>query len=314
MIKKMKRTWTSPFTGSARPALVLTFACLMGVVCVPSLPAQTKLTYKFQAGKKNNYLQETEIKQSMTVAGQNIDTTILQSMEVAQAVLGVEGDEASVKQTISRFRTKMEMPGNNIEYDSKDGKKPDGPVGALVGPLFEAMVGTEISFKQGADGKLTNAKISEKLANAMKANPVLAQMGGTFSEEGLKGMMQQSSLPLPAEALTKGKSWSHQVEMKTPIGLTKMTTTYTYQGSETRDNVMLEKITTKSEMTIEAGENQDVKVKVKDSDIQGTVYFDNRAGQIVDATQTQKMTMEIAVMGQNLESKQTQTVKYKLIP
>ncbi|MFM7843754.1 MAG: DUF6263 family protein, partial [Planctomycetota bacterium] len=143
---------------------------------------------------------------------------------------------------------------------------------------------------------------------------ILAQMGGAFSEDGLKGMMQQSSMPLPAEALTKGKSWTNQVEMKTPIGVTKLTTTYTYQGPEARDNVMLEKITTKSEMTIEPAANQDVKVKVKDTDIQGTIYFDNVAGRIVDSTQTQKITMEIAVMGQNLESKQTQTLKYKVLP
>lgn len=314
MIKKLKPTVKSLLNRSARPALVLACACLWGFAGVSSLSAQTKLTYKFQAGQKTNYVQDTEIKQSMSVAGQNIDTNIKQSMEVSQSVLGVEGTEASVQQTVSRFRTTMEMPGNNIEYDSKDGKKPDGPVGALIGPLFDAMVGTEISFKLSADGKMTNAKISEKLANALKANPILAQMGGAFSEDGLKGMMQQSSMPLPAEALTKGKSWTNQVEMKTPIGVTKLTTTYTYQGPEARDNVMLEKITTKSEMTIEPAANQDVKVKVKDTDIQGTIYFDNVAGRIVDSTQTQKMTMEIAVMGQNLESKQTQTLKYKVLP
>ncbi|MFM9118532.1 MAG: DUF6263 family protein [Planctomycetota bacterium] len=314
MIKKLKPTVKSLLNRSARPALVLACACLWGFAGVSSLSAQTKLTYKFQAGQKTNYVQDTEIKQSMSVAGQNIDTNIKQSMEVSQSVLGVEGTEASVQQTVSRFRTTMEMPGNNIEYDSKDGKKPDGPVGALIGPLFDAMVGTEISFKLSADGKMTNAKISEKLANALKANPILAQMGGAFSEDGLKGMMQQSSMPLPAEALTKGKSWTNQVEMKTPIGVTKLTTTYTYQGPEARDNVMLEKITTKSEMTIEPAANQDVKVKVKDTDIQGTIYFDNVAGRIVDSTQTQKITMEIAVMGQNLESKQTQTLKYKVLP
>ncbi|MFM9069593.1 MAG: DUF6263 family protein [Planctomycetota bacterium] len=314
MIKKLKPTVKSLLNRSARPALVLACACLWGFAGVSSLSAQTKLTYKFQAGQKTNYVQDTEIKQSMSVAGQNIDTNIKQSMEVSQSVLGVEGTEASVQQTVSRFRTTMEMPGNNIEYDSKDGKKPDGPVGALIGPLFDAMVGTEISFKLSADGKMTNAKISEKLANALKANPILAQMGGAFSEDGLKGMMQQSSMTLPAESLTKGKSWTNQVEMKTPIGVTKLTTTYTYQGPEARDNVMLEKITTKSEMTIEPAANQDVKVKVKDTDIQGTIYFYNVAGRIVDSTQTQKITMEIAVMGQNLESKQTQTLKYKVLP
>ncbi|MFM7842773.1 MAG: DUF6263 family protein, partial [Planctomycetota bacterium] len=188
MIKKLKPTVKSLLNRSARPALVLACACLWGFAGVSSLSAQTKLTYKFQAGQKTNYVQDTEIKQSMSVAGQNIDTNIKQSMEVSQSVLGVEGTEASVQQTVSRFRTTMEMPGNNIEYDSKDGKKPDGPVGALIGPLFDAMVGTEISFKLSADGKMTNAKISEKLANALKANPILAQMGGTFSEDGLKGM------------------------------------------------------------------------------------------------------------------------------
>lgn len=300
---------------SSKQSLIVFLAFLLGLVATPALLAQTKLSYKFKADSKQTYLQETEQKQSMNVAGMNIETTVSQATELSQLVTGVDGGTASLRQTVARFRTKMEMPGNNIEYDSKDGKKPDGPVGALVGPLFEAMVGSEFNFKMAADGKVSDVKFSDKLANALKGNPILAQMGGMFSEEGMKSMMQQSSIPLPTEAVMKGQSWNGKVETKTPIGTMTITTTYTYQGQETRNNVALEKISTKSEMKIEgAGENKDVEVKLKDADIQGTIYFDNQAGNIVESSQVQKMTMEIKVMGQALESKQTQTIKYKLVP
>ena len=127
-------------------------------------------------------------------------------------------------------------------------------------------------------------------------------------------MMQQASLTLPKDSIKKGTTWTKPVTTKTPFGTMTITTTYTFQGSETRNKVSLEKIATKSEMFIENDKNAEISVKVKSADMQGTIYFDNQLGRLIDSTQTQKMVLEISAMGQTFESSQNQTIKMQLQP
>jgi hypothetical protein len=277
--------------------------------------AQTTLTWKFKGGEKLNYITDTDMKQTMSVMGTDIKTMMTQRMEMSWTVKAVQAGQAELTQKIDQFRQKMEMPGGQgFEFDSKEGKKPEGPIGQLVGPLFAAMVGAEFSFKMNPQGETSDTKVSEKLMEAIKGNPTLAQMGGMFSEEGLKNMIQQSSVSFPKEAISKGKSWDKTVEVKLPFGVMKLETTYTYQGPETLGNSPLEKIDTKSAVTIEPAANANIALKIKSADVNGTIYFDNKAGRIAELTQTQKMLMEISAAGQTFDSSQEQTTTLKLVP
>ena len=300
-------------TRAASLALIATaiFSLLGGTAA----QGQTNLSYKFKKGDKLNYTVATEIKGTASVGGMDIKTTQDQTMELIWTVKDVEGGKADMVQKINQFRQKMDMPGGQgFEFDSKTGKKPDGQIGKLVGPLFDAMVGAEISMKMDTQGETTDMKLSEKLMEAIKGNPALAAMGSAFSEEGMKNMMQQSSLVLPKEAIAKGKSWNKKVEVKMPFGVMKLDTTFTYAGPETRNNAMLEKIDTKSALTIEPVPGAGLAIKIKSSDVKGAIYFDNKAGRIVEFSQTQKMVMEISAGGQTFESSQDQTVSMKLVP
>jgi hypothetical protein len=176
------------------------------------------------------------------------------------------------------------------------------------------MVGAEFTFKMDPQGETSDAKVSEKLVQALQGNPALAQMGGMFSEEGMKNMMQQSSISFPKEPVSKGKTWNKTVEVKLPFGVMKLATTYTYQGPETRNNMKLERIDSKSQVSIEPGEGAaNISLKIKSADVQGTIYFDNAAGRMIEASQTQKMLMEVSAMGQMFDSTQDQTMTMKLV-
>ena len=303
-------------TTKFRQAAILLIATAMFAVLTGSAAhAQTKLAWKFKTGDKIKYTTDTDMKQSMTVGGMDIKTTMTQGTEMSWSVGEVKEGKANMAQKIERFRQKMDMPGGQgFEYDSKEGKKPEGPIGQLVGPLLEALAGAEFSLKMDPQGETTDVKISEELMKSIQENPALAQMGGMFSEDGVKNMVQQSSLSLPKEAISKGKTWNKVVETKLPFGVMKLDTTYTYQGPETRGNSQLEKIDTKSKVTLEPAAGANIDVKIKSADIQGTLYFDNQAGRIAELKQTQKMVMEITVMGQMLNSIQDQTTTLKLVP
>ncbi len=295
--------------------IALLAAALFTVLGGATAHGQTALTYKFKKGDALNYHTATEQKQSMSVMGMDIKTTMSQGMEMSWTVNAVQDGKAEMVQKINRFRQKMDMPGGQgFEYDSKDGKKPTGPIGDLVSPLFDAMVGAEISLKMDPQGETTGTKVSEKLMKAIKENPALAQMGGMFSEEGMKNMMQESAVSFPKEPISKGKTWNKVVEVKLPFGVMKLNTTYIYQGPEMRNNAQLEKIDTKATLAIEPVAGADVAIKIKSSDVKGAIYFDNKAGRIIEATQTQKIVMEISAAGQMIDSNQDQTTTMKLVP
>ena len=114
----------------------IAFAFLIPVLA-PAVHAQTTLTWKFKPGETLHYTNSTDMKQAMNIMGQDIKTTMNQGMELSWTVKSVQDDKAEVVQKIEQFRQKMEAPFGGFEYDSKSGKKPEGP----IGPIFEAMVG-----------------------------------------------------------------------------------------------------------------------------------------------------------------------------
>jgi hypothetical protein len=300
-------------TGAVRGGLI---SAAMFVLLTGSAQAQTSLKYKFKEGDKLNYTMDQTQKQMVNVMGMEIETTMTQNMEMSWNVKSVKDGKAQMTQTIDRIRMKMDSPFAAFEFDSKDGKEPEGPVGQLLGPLFAAMAGAEFTVTMNEQGEVSETKVSEKLLEAMKANPALQQLGGGFTEEGLKNMMTQSGGSiLPKTAVKKGDTWDQKIELKQPpLGVMKMNSTYTYGGPEEKDGATLEKIGVKTEITIEPIENAaaQFEIKVKSADMKGTLYFDNKAGRLVVSTMNQKMNMEINAMGNIIESVVDQTITVKL--
>jgi len=300
-------------TGAVRGGLI-SAAVLM--LLAGSAHAQTTLKYKFKEGDKLNYTMDQTQKQTINIMGMEIETTMTQNMEMSWNVKTVKDGKAQMTQTIDRIRMKMDSAFAAFEYDSKDGKEPEGPVGQLIGPLFAAMAGAEFTVTMNEQGEVSETMVSEKLLEALKANPALQQFGGGFTEEGLKNMMTQSgSSILPKTAVKKGDTWDHKIELKQPpVGVMKMNSTYTYGGPEEKDDAMLEKIDVKTEITIEPIEDAaaQFEIKVKSAEMKGTIYFDNKAGRVVVSTINQKMNMEINAMGNIIESAVDQTVTVKL--
>lgn len=280
-----------------------------------SAQAQTTLKYKFKEGDKLNYAMEMTQKQTINVMGNEVETATTQNMDMTWVVKDVKEGKAQVSQTIDRIRMKVDSAFGGFEFDSKDGKEPEGQIGMIVGPVLNAMAGAEFTVTMTEQGEITETKLSEKLIEAMKGNPFLQQMG--FSEEAMKNMMgQQGGAVLSKDAVKKGDTWNQKTELKAPpLGVMKMNQTYTYRGPEERDGATVEKIDVKTEMTIEPLEDAaaQIEIKIKSSEVKGSIYFDNKTGRLVGATTNTKMSMELNAMGNVIDMVQDQTVTLKLV-
>jgi Family of unknown function (DUF6263) len=274
--------------------------------------AQVTLRYKFKEGEKLHYNLEQKMKMEMNVAGQNVDMNMNQTVDMTWNVLSVDKDgKAKMTQSIDRIKFVMDGPMGKTEFDSKDSKEPEGAIGQAIGPIFKALAGAEFSLTMDAQGKTSDVKLPQKLQDALEKLP----QGGTqmFSEDTFKQMANQGGLVLPAEAVSKMKSWDQTVDANVGFGKMKVANKYTYVGPTNRNGREVEQISMKPKLTMEPSDNAAFTMKLKDQEAKGSAYFDKEAGRLVETNLTQTMDMEVSANGMNINQKIEQTVTMKLV-
>jgi hypothetical protein len=256
---------------------------------------QTKLQWKLKEGQGLSHVLETKTTTAMKMAGMDLKSSQTMNIESTWSVKNVGSDgKANVVQKMGRVRSTMELPmQGNMEYDSKEGKKIQGPMGNILNPLFDALAEGEVKFQVTPEGKMENVQISESLLKAFKSSRGASQVGGIFSEDGYKQMFQ--SFPgFPAEAISVGKTWNHQFKLPMNFGTFAVDTTYTYEGPEKRGGKEVERIAMKNAMSFEKSPTAPaMEIKFKDVDSTGKAYFDNNLGRYTELHQVMKMVMEL---------------------
>jgi hypothetical protein len=301
------------FSQVRRAALGL-LAITIALYAADRAAAQTTLRYKFKKGDKLNYALEQKMNMSMSVGGMDINVDMSQNIDMLWNILDVDADgKAKMTQTITRIRFTMDGgPTGKIEFDSKENKDPEGPVGKIMGPMFKALAGAEISLSMDPQGKISDVKVPEKISKATKNLPGGAGFGDMFSEEGIKQMIDQSGLILPKEPVAKGKSWEQRFEMKSPMGVMKVDNTYTYEGPVKRDSKELERVALKPKLAIEPSKDSPAKITLKAQDAKGAALFDNAAGRLVETNMTQNLDLQVTIGGMDISQKLKQTMTMKL--
>jgi hypothetical protein len=234
--------------------------------CLAAVPAQAQVTlrYKFKEGEELHYDMEQKMDMKMNVGGNNIAMKIHQQLELSWKVTKVDPDgSAQLTQKIESIKMTMDTPMGKVEYDSQSNKEPQGQIGQTVGPIFNALAGSEFTSTMDPRGETSNVKIPEKVLEVIKSKlagvPGMADM---FSPESLKRMINQGGLVIPKEPVTKGQPWTKKMDVKMPFGAMKVTNTMTYEGPA---NGGLQKIAISPVVAMEADPNAPIKMSMKNS-------------------------------------------------
>ena len=165
------------------------------------------------------------------------------------------------------------------------------------------MIGKAMTMRISSRGEISDFKAPEGMFEGIKKTPGMQQMGGIFSDQGLKQMVTQAMLKFPEKEIVKGDSWTSLLEMPNPaFGNQKVESTYTYAGSDTIDGRQAEAIDLKLNITFMAAKDSPTKVELKDQSSKGTIHFDNAKGRLIDTESTMTMKMEITVGAMKFES------------
>jgi Family of unknown function (DUF6263) len=292
------------------PALL---ACL---ALASAAEAQTTLRYKYKEGEKLEYVVDQDQKMTMNLLGNDVDMKTTMVMEMTWDTIKVDADgNATAKVTMTRVKLTMEGgPLGKIEVDSNDKNEPDEPLGQMFSQIAKSMGSMEVTFTADPSGDVRDVKVSEGTLKKLKKLPGLPGGGGDlFTPDSFKSIVHGSIIvPVPKEAVSKGKSWSHKMEQKTGMGKMSGDTKYTYEGQIEKNGATLEKFAAKPELKIEADPNAQIKMTMKDSKGKGFALFDNKVGRIAESSNEGTMRMEIEAGGMTIDVSSTQTTTIRL--
>lgn len=272
------------------------------------------LRYKFTKGETLPYQAKQKTAMTMNVAGNDIKMDMTMTMDIEWHVRDTLPDgSGQIAQTIQHIHFTMDGGGpiGKVEYDSKTDKEPEGNLGKVMAPIFNAMVGSAFQLTLSPQGKISDFKAPEKFTDAIKNAAGGSQM---FSPDQFKRMAQQN-IALPTSPVTKGKTWDQKIDIKMgPLGSLTGKNVMTYVGPIDHHGQQLQQINLKPDFTLKSSDDSPVKFELKKQEGQGKVLFNSKTGQIVETTVDQTMDMVTNVGGNEMKQNIKQTTTMKLVP
>lgn len=294
-----------------RAGLALAFALIAGA----SAPAQSQtapIRWKFHPGQTLNYVQKQQTISTANANGQPIDTRMEQVFHSTWKVLAVAADgSAEMTQSFDRVQLSMESPTGNGQFDTNDkAAKPEGPIAAMA-QAFQAIIGKDVALTMAPNGAIHKVTIPNSVTEGLQKAAVGPDGKPAISAEMLKGMIEQSGVPLPEKPIKPGDGFTVERKVPSAIGEMQVNTSYTYKGPE-KPGSPVERFEVNIKTALTPKADLPFSVKLGDQDARGELLFDREAGHTLSTSVTQKLIMIIEVMGQHIEQTTTSKVEYAL--
>ncbi len=284
---------------------------LLAMFCTGEAAQEPKVTlrFKFKQGETLRYAVTVDLTIKGSATGKDVDGGGLVKFTYSLHTLSVRPDgKARLALKFERMQMSMEVAGEKVAFDTDDETTlPDqGAVDA-----FKAVREQGILLTLDGEGRSTDVKFPEAWEKKLKDSNGPFDL---FNLPGKGGSVLPAELVLPTEAVVKGQGWrSEGIEIPTAVGKLKRDNAFSYEGSVTRGGRKLEKIGARSKITFRADPNAEVKGSVKAPEGPGTLYFDNRAGRLIEAQQSQEMEMAFEANCETVKMKMQMQMKLKLL-
>jgi hypothetical protein len=293
---------------SLSPFRLLYLGLLASGIAVGSAHGQTTLRYQLKQGEKLNYAVEQSTSLQTNQGAMNLKA----ACEVTWEVAAVDASgKAKIALKLDRVQLNAQTPLGKMQIDSKDGKEPEGQVKEMLGEIYGALKGAEITVSMDVRGNVSEVHLPKTLVAAARRMAGGPGMGEVFTEDGLKRLFGQCGQPLPEGSVTKDQTWDHALIIKFRGGNLKVDTKYTYEGPAERNGKKVETMALKPTLKLEGG-RVTTRIVIKKSDAQGMAYFDNAAGRLVEVNVKQQVDIEVGPEGASSPRKAESAMSWKL--
>ncbi|MBX3442897.1 MAG: hypothetical protein KF774_10865 [Planctomyces sp.] len=295
--------------------VVLAFA--IGLAWVSQSFGQAELAFKApQPGTESRTQVETEIKQTLTLAGMPIETHVTQFIVQKESIREAGGALESVR-SFDTMSMNLSLPGGlNYSFDSGN---PDAPVAVpmlqSLSDLLKQLVKSEMTTVLTPDGHAKEVHWPDgafaNIPDAFKSE---------IDPEMQKKAWNQIVDQLPGKLVNPGDSWTRMEEINLGAGqMMYFEQKYTYQGPATENGKPMHKISVETEsvrLTMEPNATQPLSLKKSDLKIKeskGTLTYDPAIGAL-RATDTMVQivgALTLELNGMELPSELDLTMAFK---
>ena len=284
-------------------------AIALSTIFATAAHAQTTMAYRFKEGDRLHYLMEQKTKSTMSLAGADVEMKVNVTLSMSWQVLKVDAKgSAQVKIKVTHSKMAMESVVGNAQVDSKDKDAPNDVIGKMLGQMNKAVAAMEITATMLPTGEMKDVKVADETVTAMRGIPGADKLGDLAHPDNFKDMI--GGIVFPTDSISKGKSWTHKTETKTPAGKIFADNIYASEGTVVQDGISLEKLSINPNIRIEADPN--AQMKVKSIKATGYTLFDNKAGRVVESSVNQIKKGSVGVMGLVLDQITEETTTIKL--
>ncbi len=261
--------------------------------------AQVTLEHKFREG--DSYPNETtvELKQKLTIAGSEIDTSSNTQL-TSKTTVGkrdIEG-KLRVSEKVSEMKVTATVMGQTYEFDSANpDQKGSSPLEMLRG-LHKALMNRSTTIVYDKDDKAVSAEFDEALLGTL-APEVEPLVKSQLDPNNLKTEANEIRDQVKSDPIKPGDTWRRNKAQQLGAGqVLAFESEMTYVGSEKRNGRQLDKITSKVIGVTFSFENSPLPIQLKDSKLKpdetvSTLWFDRELGRIVEAESNLHVTGDL---------------------
>ena len=288
----------------------------LGIYLLTLAPAQgqVSLALKHPEGQTTNTETTVKLQQTMTIMGQEIQTSSDQTILTRQANGQRRSDgNLPVIATIDAVKGTAVIQGMPISFDSEN---PDANADPRFKPITDSMkmlVGVTYTLVFDKTGKVVAVEGAEKaLEKASQTSPELAEAAKTrFAADKIKQTSNDQFSRFPETLVRAGETWTRKEVQELGMGQTfTYEKKYEYVGPVEKDGKTVDKINVKvSSLNYTQDPNSAGPAKVTKNDLkiessEGTLLFDREQGRVVDSSEKQHIvgSITLEVMGQQLDA------------
>ncbi len=297
-------------TVPVRASLVLAAVLAAG----PGLQAQTTLKYKFKAGDKLNY-DLTISSRGMTRADDK-EFPLLEKQVISMSWLVDSVDAkgvAKIRIKFERVKLVFEQPKVSLEVTSDAKEVPEKDQAKMMHNMAKLMSKIEGTVTMTPQGDIKNVTVPASALKEMRSIPGAEKLEEGWAEGNLQSTLKDSTLSLPAEPIAKGKSLKTPVDGMSPYGKLTGEMEMIYRGKIAHGDLMLDLFEIAPKLKIEPDPKAKPPITIKKYETEGTAYFDNDAGRLVESSMTQNIEVQTEVMGKTFLQKTEITNTLKLV-
>jgi hypothetical protein len=265
--------------------MILGLGLAVGCLNPESLLAKETLRWKFRTGQKFDV---HLVRSNDSVINADAAERSENDEFVADELCSVESVDAHgtahITMTVERVRLKRRSPKTKVDIDTTERTEKLPTDIAVLAELMKKIIrNLKVRFTVDSRGRVLTVEVNEQTIKEWAS--VIPGWSDQLSEKGIMQTLKQTLPVLPEASLTLGDTWNDILELNRPhaTGFQRVHVTYRYAGPTKYKNGTVEKILTQAELDWGGDKSpQGVAVKVVSQENPGVIYFDNRAGRLLE--------------------------------